>query len=132
MHLQQTSTTIFSKKRNKLDSNICMSTSYSLLKKRLLEFIKAHPENIFNVPSSLGLTCLTNLHVALSHLVFVKGLSIFCLIHEAWYETVTKELKLKSTTLSTAHISCTNWQSVQQNIEKINPDIPSMNKISLT
>ena len=83
MHLQQTSTTIFSKKRNKLDSNICMSTSYSLLKKRLLEFIKAHPENIFNVPSSLGLTSLTNLHVALSHLVFVKGLSIFCLIHEA-------------------------------------------------
>lgn len=109
-----------------------MSTSYSLLKKRLLEFIKSHTENIFNVPSSLGLTCQTKLHVALSHLLFLKGLSIFCLIHEAWYETVTKELKSQSTTLSTAYISCTNWKSVLQNIEKINPDIPSMNKISLT
>ena len=48
---------------NKLDSNIRCSRSY----KRILEFTRPYPNNIFNVRNSLGLTYLTRLHVGLSH-----------------------------------------------------------------
>ena len=51
---------------NKLDSNIRCSNSYKFFRKRILEFIR--PNNIFNLPNSLGLTYLTGLLVGLSHL----------------------------------------------------------------
>ena len=48
-------------------SGFC-SPSYKLFRKRILEFIRPHPNSIFNVPNCLGLTYLTRLRVGLSHL----------------------------------------------------------------
>lgn len=107
------------KKVTKLDSNICTSTSYSLLKKRILEFIKVHPNNICNFPNSLDLTCLTKLPVALSRLHCHKDLIILCLIHEAWYGTVTKPPKSQSTTLSIAQILCTKGSLCFKTLKKL-------------
>ena len=56
----------------KLDSNIGVSPSYLSFKKRTLEFIRPHPNSIFNVLNSLALTYLTRSRLSLSHLCYHK------------------------------------------------------------
>ena len=53
---------------NKLDTNICNSTSLNQFKARVLEFIRPKPNSIFNVSNHVGIKLLTRLRVGFSHL----------------------------------------------------------------
>ena len=46
---------------NKLDSNIHTSSSHTISMDLMIEFIRLHPNSIFNVPNFLGLTFLVRL-----------------------------------------------------------------------
>ena len=92
----------------------------------MLEFITPHPNSIFNIPNTLGLVDLTKLRLGLSHLRNHKyrrnicdSLSPICDCGEA-VETPKHYL-----------LPCSNFiherQSLQQNIEKINPTFLTMN-----
>ena len=52
----------------RLDINIRNSESISLLKSRLLSFIRPNQSNIFNISDPTDLKLLTHLHLGLSHL----------------------------------------------------------------
>ena len=52
----------------KLDSDIRNSLSYSTFKNNILNFIRPHSNDVFNVSHSKGLIFLTRLRVGLSHL----------------------------------------------------------------
>ena len=52
----------------RLDINIRNSELISLLKSRLLSFIRPNQSNIFNIFDSIGLKLLTHLRLGLSHL----------------------------------------------------------------
>ena len=62
---------------NKLDSNVRCSPSYKLFRKWILDFIRPHPNSIFNVPNFLGSTYRIRLSFGLSHLREHKFLHIF-------------------------------------------------------
>ena len=52
----------------RLDINIRNSESISLLKSRLLSFIRPNQSNIYNIFDPIGLKLLTQLHLGLNHL----------------------------------------------------------------
>ena len=53
---------------NKLDSFIRNSETFSLFKKRILDFIKQNPNHIFNIYNPVGVKYLTRLRIGFSHL----------------------------------------------------------------
>ena len=86
---------------NKIYSNIRSSPSYKLFRKRILEFIRPHPNSIFNVPNSLGLTYLTRLRHVSSHLRKHKFCHNFW-IYQIQFATAAVLLNQLSTTFSSA------------------------------
>ena len=113
----------------KLDSNIRTSPSSTLFKKKILEFIRPHPNRIFNDPNSSGLTYFTRLSVALSPLLDQK------FRHNFRYSLSPTYNFGKATELRKRYpLHCSHFmhetQSLLQNFEKINPHMISMNKSS--
>ena len=53
---------------NKLDCYIKNSDSFAIFKKRIFEFIRPKPNNIFNIHNPFGIKYLTRLRVGFSHL----------------------------------------------------------------
>ena len=113
----------------KLDSNICTSPSCSLFKKKILEFIRPHPNNIFNVPKSLGLTYFTRLSVVLSPLLDQKFRHNFRYSLSPIYNFGEATELRKLYLLHCSHFMHER-QPLLQNFEKSNPYMISMIKNS--
>ena len=116
---------------NKLDPNIHCSFSYKIFRKRILEFIRPQPSNIFDVHNSLGLTYLTSLHVGLSHLREHK-------FPHDFRNSLNPICNCSSSIESTKHylLQCSNFkherQTLLQNVKNVNPNLLSMNEDALT
>ena len=109
---------------NKLDSNIRCSPSYKLFRKRILDFIRPHPNSIFNVPNFLGSAYRIRLSFGLSHLrehkfrhIFRDSLNLICNCGNA----------IESTNYYLLH--CSNFknerQPLLQNVRIVDPNFLS-------
>ena len=109
---------------NKLDSNIRCSPSYKLFRKRILDFIRPHPNSIFNAPNFLGSAYRIRLSFGLIHLrehkfrhIFRDSLNLICNCVNA----------IESTNYYLLH--CSNFknerQSLLQNVRIVDPNFLS-------
>ena len=107
---------------NRLDLNITNSASLNTFKKKLLNFMQACPNSIFDVHNPLGIKLLTRLRLGLSHLHEHK-------FRHCFQDTLNPLCECGKDIESTMHLflHCTNFlipsQSLFQKIRNIDDSI---------